>query len=150
MNEMDNSTPPSIPPSLLARVQQGDDAAWERLVLVFGPFVYRTLRSRNVPERDIGDVAQDVLVQVHRYVGRFHRDLPSHTFRGWIYTIACNEANEFFRNRGAEQVGVDPPSTLAAAEEESDTCDERVAFIFRVIEAIRGDFEPETFQCFWR
>ncbi len=58
------------------------------------PFAWRTLRYLGVPESDLPDITQEVLLSVHRNV---------HTFAGrsalktWVYRICHRTAFAFFR-----------------------------------------------------
>src|SRR5438552_4110060 len=54
--------------SLLARVRAQDRAAWNRLVDLYGPLVYRWCRQLGLLSEDAEDVGQEVFVAVYRKV----------------------------------------------------------------------------------
>src|SRR5436190_956340 len=49
--------PPATSSSLLVRLQARDAGAWERLVHLYGPFVYGTARRRGLQPADAGATA---------------------------------------------------------------------------------------------
>ncbi len=59
-------------------------------------FAWRALRRLGVPERDLGDAAQDVFVVVHR---KFHEFDFARPLTSWIYAICLRVASD--RRRSA-------------------------------------------------
>lgn len=151
MDGNDSSAPSrSISTTLLKRAQEHDDLSWRRLVELFFPFVTRRLRAWGVPECDVADVAQNVFLNVARGIATFHRDQPGASFRGWIWTITRNERNNYLRKlpepRRADVALEEIPET----DESDETFSEESAMLHKVIEMVRVDFEPTTYQVFWR
>jgi RNA polymerase sigma-70 factor, ECF subfamily len=145
--------------SLLARARQRDDGAWEKLVELYAPLAYFWCRRGHVAEQDIPDVVQEVFRSVVVGIDTFRKERPCDTFRGWLRTVTRSKLCDYFRSRGKspgapggtemqrrlEQVAV-------AADEEPDGEEESAerALFFRGLETIRGQFEPRTWQAFWR
>src|SRR5438094_6344454 len=67
--------------SLLARVKARQEAAWERLVALYGPLVYSWCLRAGLQPADAADVGQDVFTAVLRNIASFRRDRPGDTFR---------------------------------------------------------------------
>jgi RNA polymerase sigma-70 factor (ECF subfamily) len=59
-----------------------------------GAYVVRSLRYFGVPERDLPDVAQDVLLVVHRKLPEFEQ---RSSVRTWLYRIAQRSASDYRR-----------------------------------------------------
>jgi RNA polymerase sigma-70 factor (ECF subfamily) len=79
---------------LIAGLQAGDEAAYERLVLRFQQPVYNLVyRLMNDPT-EAADVVQEVFLKVFRSIAGFRRESSLKT---WIYRIAVNEANNHRR-----------------------------------------------------
>src|SRR5262249_21935918 len=76
--------------SLLERIKANDDAAWDRLIRLYAPLVYRWCRRWDLPEQEIGDVLQEVFQAVATHISGFRREREGDTFRGWLRTIARN------------------------------------------------------------
>lgn len=79
------------------------------------PYLVRALRYFGVPERDVADVAQEVLLIVHRKLPEFEQ---RSTLRTWLYRI-CQRAASDYRRRAhvrRELVKAEPlaPETSAA------------------------------------
>ena len=58
------------------------DAAWERLVNLYQPEVYRWCRIANLRPDDAEDVCQDVFRRVIQYIPSFSRAMPGQSFGG--------------------------------------------------------------------
>src|SRR5262249_39372335 len=68
--------------SLLEGIRADDPSAWDRLVNLYAPLVFRLCRRWDLPEQEIADVAQDVFQAVATHVAGFRRERPGDTFRG--------------------------------------------------------------------
>ncbi len=67
-------------PSLLERVKAADAAAWDRLVVLYAPLVYRWCRRADLPEQEIADVFQDVFHAVATHIASFRARGPTIRF----------------------------------------------------------------------
>ncbi len=76
--------------TLLHLVQAQAPLAWQRLVDLYAPLIYRWCRRRNLQADDAADVAQEVFAAVFAKVGEFRKDRPGDTFRGWVVD-GCTE-----------------------------------------------------------
>jgi len=88
--------------TLLAQVQAQDPQAWQRLVDLCAPLIYRWCRRRNLQADDAADVAQDVFAAVFAKVGAFRKERPEDSFRGWLWTVAQNKIRDHFRRRAGQ------------------------------------------------
>ncbi|MFQ5789114.1 MAG: RNA polymerase sigma factor [Acidobacteriota bacterium] len=81
---------------LLARFLKGEDGAFEALVTRYEArlrnLAFGLLRDRALAE----DVAQDAFLQAYRKAASFK---GQGTFRGWLYRIAINRAQDELRRR---------------------------------------------------
>ncbi len=151
--------------SLLMQLKEGQPAAWERLTSLYAPLVYHWCRGMRLAEQDMPDVFQQVFQSVASHIQEFHKDRPGDTFRHWLRAITRNKVRDHFR-RAAKQAqatgGTDAQiyfSQLAAPradEEESDEPDshddegEIQQMLRGVLEQIRGQVHPQTWQAFWK
>ncbi|MGD8631156.1 MAG: RNA polymerase sigma factor RpoE [Gammaproteobacteria bacterium] len=79
----------NIDQALVERVQQGDKAAFDILVLKYQSKIIQ-LVNRYVHDPDEAmDVAQEAFIKAYRAIGRFRGDSAFYT---WIYRIAINTA----------------------------------------------------------
>lgn len=161
MTDRDVNPPASCTSSsLLARVKAQDQAAWQRLVDLYLPLIYRWCRQLGLQQADAADVGQDVLATVARKIVDFHRDQPGDTFRGWLRIITRNKVRDFFRKRHREaagQGGSDAHQRLmAVAEPEPETqsaeaAGEEESQLYRqALELLKSEFEENTWRAFWR
>ena len=112
---MANPNPDKNTDTLLQRLQRGDEQALADLVDTYGAKIYQ-LAFRYLKNReDAEEVAQDVLLKVHRKVGEFRGDSA---LSSWIYRITFNAAMSRLRS-GAYQRAKEE-QRLAAANERDE------------------------------
>src|SRR3954468_14164472 len=75
--------------SLLERLQRGDEQALYDLADTYGAKIYQLAFRYLRNKEDAEEVAQDVLLKVHRKVGEFRGDSA---LSSWIYRITFNAA----------------------------------------------------------
>lgn len=83
-------------PSLMAAAQDGDRAAYERLLREAVPFIRAVVSHQHRGDR-IEDIVQDVLLTVHRVR---HTYDPARPFDAWLATIARRRSVDAIRRRG--------------------------------------------------
>ncbi len=152
--------PGSVSSTLLEQIRARRPEAWRRLVDLYGPVVYRWCRQLGVARADAADVVQDVFAAVAAGLDRFRRDGPQHSFGAWLRTIARSKVGDHFRrcrgHLGAEG-GTDAQQrwlSLPESAEESSSRDARLdvdsRFVHRALDVVRAEFEPRTWDAFWR
>ncbi len=148
----------STSPSLIERVKAQDQDAWRRLVRLYGPLVDFWIRRTGLLQpADANDLFQDVFLAVARAVGRFSKDRPGDSFRGWLRTITRSKVADHHRQRGFEFRAAGGSDAQQRFEEladsppdETDESNEICALRFRAVEMLRGQFEEKTWRAFWR
>ncbi len=145
-------------PTLLLRAQANDAAAWEKLVDLYAPLVYHWCRRSQLPPEDAADVFQDVFQAVAKSLPTFRRRQAGDSFRGWLRIIASNKIRDHFR-KGQHQAhaagGTDAQMRLHAvadplADEDASETSLVSQQLRAMLETIQHEFEPRTWQAFWR
>jgi len=159
----DRSPPPApaeetTPLSLLQRARRNEADAWHRLVALYRPLVLFWSAKSGVRGPDAEDVAQEVFAAAARGLAQFRRDRPGDSFRGWLHGITRNHVLLHFRRRqhqpeaegGSEFLNQlrDVPDPLAA-EAGADEAAPMSELYRQLLEQVRGEFEPKTWQAFW-
>ncbi|MBF8268962.1 MAG: RNA polymerase sigma factor [Gammaproteobacteria bacterium] len=89
---------------LVARVQQGDKAAFDVLVLRYQSrltnLVSRFLRNQN----DVLDITQEAFLKAYRALPNFRGDSAFYT---WLYRIAINTAKNYLSLQSRRSAGVE-------------------------------------------
>lgn len=93
------SRPSSISSTLLDQLRARRPEAWQRLVLLYGPVIYRWCRRSDLSAEDAADLVQEVLAAVLVNLPGFRHDRPRDSFSGWLATITRNKVREFYRRR---------------------------------------------------
>jgi len=146
--------------SLLHRLRDPRDSdAWGRLNDLYAPLIRAWAERLNVRGADADDLVQDVLTVVIRRFPEFvHPDRPG-AFRGWLRAIAANCARDAWRDRRLTPQapgGTEFGAYLARLEDPGDALSREwdrqhdVYVTRRLLERIRSDFEPGTWELFRR
>ncbi len=93
---------------LVRRIKEGDQSCFSQLVERYQKPLYRYLRRLGLDHDEAADVMQNSFVRAWNNLSSLHED---GNFRSWLYTIASNQAKNWFRSR----------SRLAALEQSADS-----------------------------
>ena len=85
---------------LALRCAMGDMDALEELLRGVHRHLFTFLHLLGIPPNDIEEVAQDVVVQMHRSIGRYSR---KHAFLPWLRSIARHVTANYWRTHRAEE-----------------------------------------------
>jgi RNA polymerase sigma-70 factor (ECF subfamily) len=153
-----SAEPSSVSSTLLERIKAHRPEAWERLVDLYGPVVYRWCRQYGVGSDDAADVLQEVFAAVAAHVGEFRRREDGDTFGGWLRAITHNRVRDFFRQRHGQpeaRGGTDAQQQLANLLElpeptgPTESVETDSGFLRRALELVRAEFENRTWDAFW-
>jgi RNA polymerase sigma-70 factor (ECF subfamily) len=144
---------------LLAGLQACQGEAWHRLVRLYGPVVYDWCQRQGLQASDADDVVQEVFRTVLARIADFHRDRAGDTFRGWLWTITRNKLGDHLRRRAAQPLAAGGSEARERLEQlpANELTDASAAgspgaqeLYRRALDLIRGEFEEQTWQAFWR
>jgi len=157
---MSTGEPLSTSISLLESVKADDVQAWERLVKLYGPSVYRWCRQSGLQSEDAKDVFQEVFGAVALHIADFRRENPGDSFRSWLCTIARNKVRDFFRRRahrpqaeggtGAYKRLQQIAENLPRDGEFPAETDDRTRLVHQAAQLVQAEFENPTWTMFWR
>jgi RNA polymerase sigma-70 factor (ECF subfamily) len=126
---------------------------------LYGPLVFYWCRRSNLRGEDAADIFQEVFTAVAAAIGNYQPREGSN-FRGWLWTITRNKINDHFRRvrqQGQAVGGTTAQQQLAELidyqpDETSDQEDrhELSALLHRGLSVVQAEFEPRTWQAFWR
>lgn len=146
--------------SLLDRLRSNPRSeAWQRLVEIYEPHIRGWLRRHHLLDHDADDVVQEVMSVVVRRLPEFEHNGRTGAFRTWLRTITVNCLRDHWRTgkRRPHATGDSDFQQLLAQLEDPASGLSRVwdqehdRFVTRqLLETLRGDFEPTTWQAFQR
>jgi RNA polymerase sigma-70 factor, ECF subfamily len=152
--------PASISSTLLDQIRTRRPEAWQRLVDLYGPVVYRWCRQLGVGRADAADVVQEVFAAVAGGAGRFRRETPEHSFGAWLRTITRSKVCDHFRRRhglpdaeggtAAQQRMLNVAESAEESLSLSASLTPDARFVHRALDVVRAEFEPRTWDAFWR
>jgi RNA polymerase sigma-70 factor (ECF subfamily) len=149
----------TISPSLLGKVRCHDREGWQRMVQLFGPLVYGWARRAGLQAEDAADVVQEVFHSVAKGLASFRRDEEGDSFRGWLWTIAQNKIRDLSRRRRAScqaeggsdaQLRLEQLAAPTSGGDSNEGIDGDDGLIARALALVKPEFEPRTWQAFWR
>ena len=86
--------------ALMASAQDGDRAAYQRLLRACLPLIRSVARGQGVPGDRVDDVIQDVLLTIHRARRTYD---PARPFTPWLRAIAQRRAIDALRQQGRQR-----------------------------------------------
>jgi len=101
---------------LVARVQAGDKAAFDLLVLKYQRKILRLLSRMLRDQSEIEDVMQEAFIKAYRALPQFRGDSAFYT---WLYRIAINTARNWMASQSRR-----PSSPNSPQSEDGETFDE--------------------------
>jgi RNA polymerase sigma-70 factor (ECF subfamily) len=104
--------------TLLARLQRGDEHALSELADTYGARIYQLAFRYLRNKEDAEEIAQDVLLKIHRKVGEFRGDAA---LSSWIFRITFNAAMSRLRTSTYQRTQDEQRLASANEREEVDT-----------------------------
>ncbi len=86
----------SVPVEMVRRAVSGERDAFERLIDRYQGDIFRMIYYRTLSRMDAEDITQDVFIKAYRGVRSLNDPAM---FRSWLYRIALNALNDFFRKK---------------------------------------------------
>jgi RNA polymerase sigma-70 factor (ECF subfamily) len=137
--------------SLLIGLKSGDDEAWRRLSVLYGPVVYQWCLKYGVYREDAEDVVQEVFRTVSEKISAFRHDRDGDTFRGWLWTITRHKLGDCIRRAKRAEHGVGGTEALhrldsvPLPEDDSNVPSSDMRMLYRrVLALIQAEFEERT------
>ena len=92
-------------------VGSGARPEFPEIFRAYAPFLWRTLLGLGVPERDVDDLCQEVMLVVHRRLD----DFDGRAYRSWLYAICVRVASSYRKSaRFRREVIMDAPESATA------------------------------------
>ena len=99
-------SPPGTRASLILRLPDAADAAaWDELMAIYGPLVFRMAVRQGLQAADAEDLVQNVFTAIARSVAEWLERSDRGRFRAWLLRIARNAAVNFLTRRPQRSVG---------------------------------------------
>ncbi len=145
---------------LLNRARARDARAWQRLVALYTPFVYRLCRKGGLTRADSADVAQDVFASVVQSIDDFHETGRPGSFRAWLAGIVHHRLLDHLRRQRGRPQAVGGTDAAERLLEIPDTADPIPADVQagepdgtvwrRALALLQTEFAEPTWQAFWQ
>lgn len=145
--------------SLILRLPDAADAAaWDELLAIYGPLVFRMAVRQGLQTADADDLVQNVFAAIARSVAEWLERSDRGKFRAWLLRIARNAAVNFLTRRGHGSLGTgdervaqllaEIPAPESQLSSEFDLEYRREVFRWAA-EQVRDAVADTTWQAFW-
>ena len=152
-------SPPETRASLILRLPNAADvAAWDELVAIYGPLVFRLAVRQGLQPADADDLVQEVFSAVARSVSQWLDRPDRGSFRAWLLRIARNTAVNLLTRRSHRPLGTggdeaaemlaEVPAAESDLSSEFDLEYRREVFSWAA-EQVRESVAESTWQAFW-
>ncbi len=146
--------------SLLERARHRDARAWRELVNLYGPLVASWCHKCLSDSHAVADCVQDVFAAVSVSLDSFEPRLKAGSFRAWLWTVARNKIRDHVRRTGKQAAGIGgstmvgvlnnvPDENIIPVDEPTESLQLK-QLTHRALEQVECEFEPKTWQAFWR
>ena len=146
---------PETHPSLIVRLKgERNELAWTEFVSAYEPFLRRLIRRQGVPERDIPDVTQQLLVAISRSVVGWQDDGKPASFRRWLNRVSRNVVLKFMSNERRQVGGQGGTDIQELLHRVPDVRDEQArAYEYELVvwaaKQVRSGFRDTSWKAFW-
>ncbi len=125
---------------LLVQAVQKNPARFSTLYTRYYEQIFRFIYQRTADEEVTGDLASQTFLKSFEKIGTYsHRGVP---FSAWLYTIALNEVNQFFRKSNKNRVVTLEDNYVNNLKYEFDNKEEleiNIAMLGKVIQKLKPD-----------
>ncbi len=147
---------PETNTSLILRIKDPQNAlAWNELIAIYRPVIYRLARRKGLLHEDAEDLVQGVFVSVAKAIDRWEHGEGQPRFRNWLGKIARNAiVNAITRAKPDRATGTSSVmQALASLPEEADTTQAlivecRLEAIRWAAREIQSEFSDATWAIF--
>lgn len=90
--------------TLIQRLQDNqDEPSWEDFLRIYRPYIYAIIRNMNIPEHDLDDIVQQVMIKLWKYIQSYSFE---NRFRYWLSRVTKNCVKDYIQKRmkDAEQL----------------------------------------------
>ena len=135
--------------SLLERLRDDGDAAWEEFTRFYAPFLVRVAERIGLRGQDVDEVVQAVLVDLHQRQPAFQYDRARGRFRDYLKKMVVTRVSKMLREieRAGTPTGQLPERWSEDLEQHWEE-EYRQHVLREALTAVRQQVEPTTYQAF--
>lgn len=142
--------------SLIIKLKaEQDESAWRDFVGTYEKFLEQLARKYSIPERDVPDVTQQILLSLAKSIPFWKDDGKEGSFRRWLSVVAKNIAIRYLeteRKHPSPKGGTDQVDLLNKLEEHVDaeqTKRYQHELILWAAQEVRSEFLDTSWRAFW-
>jgi RNA polymerase sigma factor (sigma-70 family) len=135
----------------LLRLRSGSDpTGWHEFVRLYEPLLRCSVRRAGIPEHDVPDVVQDILVRLLHALPDFQYAPRRGRFRAWLHTVCRTSIIDWRRRRrrSSSAALADDDAVAPAFDESQWELDHRRHVLVHALSATRRQVSPSAWECF--
>ena len=140
--------------TLIQLACEGQPDSWRELAHMYTPIIRGKLKDARLPEEDLDDLTQEILLQLHRKMNGFEHNGRRGAFRRWLRVVTVNQTRSYLRSRPSlTQLSLEEIEPLADDDSEvTGRFDQqyRSHVIAKLLGRLRSEFAGTTIEGFER
>ena len=139
---------------MLTRLRENDDAGWEQFIEKYSRMIFATALQSGLQEGEAEDAAQQVSLQVLKYISRFEHDAQTRQFKPWLLRIVRSCVTNELRRRDKALVRLsgdevpEEPSDMNALFGNIWEMEWARNLLTMTLEEVRGEVAPLQYQLY--
>lgn len=142
--------------SLIVRLKsEQNELAWRDFVCAYERFLAQLARRQGVPERNVPDVTQQILLAIAKSIDGWQDDGNSASFRRWLSTVSRNVAIRFMTREKKQAGAVGGSDLIAQLQQIENKPDSQQVqhyeheLIVWAADQVRHEFLESSWKAFW-
>ncbi len=141
--------------SFILKLKERNPESWDEFVSSYHSLFVSIIRRNGVPERDVGDILQEVFVRLYQVLPRFNYQRSKGTFNGWLKRVVVNTITDWRRKHSRQEQFLKNCNTAihgSALQRNRLTSESvltsRVDLFEEAVSALRDRVNRQTWACF--
>ena len=141
--------------TLLSRARLNESEAWEKIVQLYSPLIFRWCRLSGLSATDTDSVGRNVFLAVGQGLADFRHSGPKRSFREWLRFVTREKITDFVQRTEQDRAGAAENIRLHTVLQDDDESEETTREESRLlhdqaIASIRNEFSEQDWQAFFR
>ena len=139
---------PTTSRTLLEKISSGDEISWDEFYSRYAPVIQALAKYREIPESDVEDICQQVMIQFFKQSKSFRFDPDLARFRTYFGRIINAKIIDYFRERRVQTPDHSEPGIADSGIEQLFIGEWRKVVLKDAEQKLKNRVSPETYQAY--
>ena len=139
---------PTTSRTLLEKISSGDEISWDEFYSRYAPVIQALAKYREIPESDVEDICQQVMIQFFKQSRSFRFDPDLARFRTYFGRIINAKIIDYFRERRVQTPDHSEPGIADPGIEQLFIGEWRKVVLKDAEQKLKNRVSPETYQAY--